>query len=48
MTTALGARFVTRHPSATVMPGVCSPFVPIWTLMWRAWKRAGWGRQAIT
>jgi hypothetical protein len=30
------------------MPGVCLPFVPIWTLMWRAWKRAGWRRWAIT
>jgi hypothetical protein len=27
---------------------VCSPCVSIWTVMWRAWKRAGWRRWAIT
>jgi len=32
---ALRARPDTRNQSATVMPGVCSPFVSISTLMWR-------------
>jgi hypothetical protein len=48
MTIALGARPVKRHRSATVMPGVSSPFVSIWILMWQPRERTGRRRQAIT